>query len=109
MSLLCEAAAPFLAHSAVAGSAVARPLTPHVASCLRCQARHVAMTRMAREMRALVDTPEDAPPDLEWRVMSSLEDDLAIPRSWRRPLAVAAALISMAAAIVIWRMRPRTL
>ncbi len=109
MSVLCEAAAPFLAHSAVEGSGVARPLTLHVASCLRCQARHAAMTRTAREMRALAGTPEDAPLDLEWRVMSSLEDDLAIARSWRRPLAVAAALISMAAAIVIWKMRPRTL
>jgi hypothetical protein len=67
------------------------------------------MTRTAREMRALAHTPEPAPLDLEWRVMSSLEEDLAIPRSRRRPLAVAAALISMAAAIVIWKMRPRTL
>jgi hypothetical protein len=49
-----------------------------------------------------------APADLEWRVMSSLEGDLAIPRSWKRPVAVVAALLSMAAAFIIWRLRPKT-
>jgi hypothetical protein len=49
-----------------------------------------------------------APADLEWRVMSSLEGELAVARSWRKPVAVLAALASMAAAIVIWRLRPKT-
>ena len=39
--------------------------------------------------------------------MSSLEGDLAIARSWRKPLALTAAVLSMAAAILIWRLRPR--
>jgi hypothetical protein len=39
--------------------------------------------------------------------MSSLEGDLAVARSWKKPIALAAALLSMAAAIVIWRLRPR--
>lgn len=108
MKLICEVAAPFLAKSAVEGSPVARPFVRHLDTCLRCQARHVAMTKTARVLRALPETIEQAPLDLEWRVMSSLEGDLAIPRSWLRPVAVAAALISMAAAVVIWRMRPRT-
>jgi hypothetical protein len=65
------------------------------------------MARAAREMMELAETGEKAPVDLEWRVMSSLEGDLAVPRSWRIPVAVAAALVSMVAAVLIWRFRPR--
>ena len=107
MRIVCEIAAPFLANSAVEGTSVARPFRGHVSSCLRCQARLAAMSRTARQLRALADDRQQAPPDLEWRVMSSLEGDLAIPRSWRRPVAVMATLASMAAAILIWRLRPR--
>jgi hypothetical protein len=56
----------------------------------------------------MAKTGEKAPIDLEWRVMSSLEGDLAVPRSWRVPVAIAAALVSMVAAVLIWRFRPRT-
>jgi anti-sigma factor RsiW len=108
MSVVCELIAPFLANSAVDGSPVGRILTSHVDECLRCQARHAAMTKTARALRSLTERAERAPVDLEWRVMSSLEGELAIPRSWLRPVAVAAALLSMAAAVVIWKMRPRT-
>ena len=108
MSLTCEIAAPFVANSAVDGDPVARPFRSHVRSCLRCQARHKAMARTARELRAMAGERAPAPADLEWRVMSSLEGDLAIPRSWRTPVAVGAAAVSMAAAFLIWRLRPRT-
>jgi len=108
MSVVCEAAAPFVANSAVGGGPVARPFRGHAGSCLRCQARHTAMTRTARELRALAGERAPAPSDLEWRVMSSLEGELAITRSWKKPVALGAALVSMAAAILIWRLRPRT-
>jgi anti-sigma factor RsiW len=108
MSVTCEIAAPFVANSAVEGRVVARPLRGHIETCLRCQARHTAMVRTARELRDLAMERSEAPADLEWRVMSSLEGELAIPRSWRRPVAVIAAVVSMAAAVVIWRLRPRT-
>lgn len=107
MRLVCELAAPFVANSAVEDIPVARPFRSHASSCLRCQARRAAMVRTARELRELSSERDEAPADLEWRVMSSLEGDLAIPRSWRRPVAVAATLLSMAAAIIIWRLRPR--
>ena len=107
MRIVCEIAAPFVSNSAVEGTPVARPFRRHTDSCLRCQARLAAMARTARELRALAEERHEAPADLEWRVMSSLEGDLAIPRSWRRPVAVMATLISMAAAILIWRLRPR--
>lgn len=108
MSVLCEVAAPFVANSAVEGVAVAAPLRRHTSSCLKCQARHAAMSRTAREMTALGDHRIAAPADLEWRVMTSLEGDLALPRSWARPLAWTAAAVSMAAAFLIWRLRPKT-
>lgn len=108
MSVVCEVSVPFVASSAVEGRLVARPLRHHTDTCLRCQARHTAMARTARQLRELAGEQSQAPADLEWRVMSSLEGELAIPRSWRRPVAVTAALVSMAAAIVIWRLRPRT-
>lgn len=108
MRVMCEIAAPFVANSAVDDVEVARLLRGHTSSCLRCQARHVAMSRTARELTAIGDVKVKAPADLEWRVMSSLEGDLAMARSWRTPLAVLAALVSMAAALVIWRLRPRT-
>ena len=107
MSLRCELAAPFVANSAVEGGEVIRPFRAHASTCLRCQARHVAMTRTARDLASMGNERLRAPLDLEWRVMSSLEGDLAVARSWRRPLAWAAALVSMAAAILIWRIRPR--
>lgn len=108
MSVFCEVAAPFVANSAVDEVEVTRPLRAHTSSCLRCQARHAAMSKTAREMTAMADVKVEAPADLEWRVMSSLEGDLALAHSWRTPVAVAAAVVSMAAAVVIWRLRPRT-
>jgi hypothetical protein len=108
MSLMCEMAAPFVANSAVEGRVVARPFRAHTAGCLTCQARLVAMTRTARELTAMSGETLTAPLDLEWRVMSSLEGDLAVARSWRTPVALTAALLSMAAAVLIWRLRPRT-
>ena len=107
MSALCEMAAPFVANSAVEGNDVARPFRGHTTSCLKCQARHVAMTRTARELAALESESAQAPADLEWRVMSSLEGDLAVERTWRKPVAWSAAVVSMAAAVLIWRLRPR--
>ena len=107
MNVLCEVAAPFVANSAVEGSEVARPFRAHVSSCLKCQARQVAMAKVAREMSAMSKEAFRAPLDLEWRVMSSLEGDLAVARSWRTPVALGAAVLSMAAAILIWRLRPR--
>jgi hypothetical protein len=65
------------------------------------------MTKAAREMSSMSKETYRAPLDLEWRVMSSLEGDLAVARSWRTPVAVTAAVLSMAAAILIWRLRPR--
>lgn len=108
MSVACELAAPFVANSAVDGGDIIRPFRRHANTCLRCQARHAAMARAARELSAMERERLSAPLDLEWRVMSSLEGDLAVPATWRRPLAWSAALLSMAAAILIWRLRPRT-
>lgn len=108
MSVYCEMAAPFVANSAVDGDPVARPFRAHVTTCLRCQARHVAMTRTARELAAMGSDRLAAPADLEWRVMSALEGDLAVARSWRKPVALTAAALSMAAAVLIWKLRPRT-
>jgi len=59
-------------------------------------------------LSALADEHTKAPANLEWRVMSALEGDLAVARSWRTPMAVSAAVVSMAAAVIIWRLRPRT-
>ncbi|MEA1902176.1 MAG: hypothetical protein U9N56_01480 [Actinomycetota bacterium] len=108
MSVMCELAAPFVANSSVDESEVVGLFRPHVQSCLKCQARHAAMAKTAREMTAMGEMKVKAPPDLEWRVMSSLEGDLAVARSWKAPIALAAALVSMAAAIVIWRFKPKT-
>lgn len=108
MNLICEVAAPFVANSAVEDRPVARPFRSHAEKCLKCQARHVAMTRTARELAAMSQETFSAPLDLEWRVMSALEGDLAVARSWRTPVAVTAALLSMGAAVLIWRLRPRT-
>ena len=107
MSVICEMAAPFVANSAVDGGEVAAPFRGHASTCLKCQARHAAMARTARELAGMKATRLEAPADLEWRVMSSLEGDLAVTRTWRRPVALAAALASMAAAVLIWRLRPR--
>lgn len=106
MSLVCEVAAPFVANSAVDGTEIIKPLRGHTDSCLRCQARLAAMSKTARELNAMADSQSWAPADLEWRVMSSLEGDLAVPRSWKAPIAVAAVLISFAAAVIFWRVRP---
>ena len=108
MSVLCEVAAPFVANSAVDESPVMWPLRAHTSRCLRCQARHAAMSKTARALQAMVGERSEAPADMEWRVLSSLEGDLAVPRSWRTPVAVVAAVVSMAAAVLIWRIRPRT-
>lgn len=107
MKVVCEMAAPFVANSAVEGGNVARPFRSHVGSCLRCQARHTAMVKTARHLRSLAAETAIAPADLEWKVMSSLEGDLAITRSWKKPIALAAAALSMVAALLIWRLRPR--
>lgn len=108
MSLACEIAAPFVANSAVDGSQVVKPLRGHTDSCLRCQARLAAMSKTAREMTSLTDSQAHAPADLEWRVMSSLEGELALPKSWKAPVAVIAVLISFAAAVIVWRFKPHT-
>ena len=108
MSVVCELAAPFVANSAVDGVEVIRPLRAHTNGCLKCQARHAAMSKTARELMALADEHMKAPVDLEWRVMSALEGDLAVARSWRTPMALIAAVLSMTAAVIIWRFRPRT-
>lgn len=107
MSLVCEMAAPFIANTAVDGGELFSPFRTHATSCLKCQARHAAMARTARELASLHDHRFAAPADLEWRVMASLEGDLAVARSWRRPLAWSAAVVSMAAAILIWRLKPK--
>lgn len=107
MRVICEFAAPFVANSAVDGTDVARPFRGHTSSCLRCQARHAAMARTAREMTSMGDVMVEAPTDLEWRIMSSLEGDLAVARSWRTPVALIAAGLSMAVAVIVWRFRPR--
>ncbi len=107
MALLCEVAAPFVANSALEDTPVIWPLRAHTDSCLRCQAREAAMARTGREMRALSSETDPAPKDLEWRVLSSLEGDLAISRTWAKPITLVAAAISMIAAVVIWRLRPR--
>lgn len=107
MSILCDLAAPFVANSAVDGSEVFGLFRSHTSSCLKCQARHAAMSRAARELSAMEGHRIAAPADLEWRVMTSLEGDLAIPKTWAKPLAWFAAAVSMAAAILIWRLRPR--
>ncbi len=108
MNVICEVAAPLVANSAVEGRSVARPFRGHADECLKCQARHAAMTRTARELAAMSNETFAAPLDLEWRVMSALEGELAVARSWRAPVAVTAAALSMAAAVLIWRLRPRT-
>lgn len=108
MNVICEVAAPFIANSAVEGRPVARPFQAHAEECLKCQARHAAMTRTARELASMSNETFTAPLDLEWRVMSALEGDLAVASSWRTPVAVTAAVLSMAAAVLVWRLRPRT-
>lgn len=108
MSVVCELAAPFVANSAVEGHPVVAPFRSHTSVCLKCQARHAAMTRLARELSSLQGERYTAPADLEWRVMSSLEGELAVARTWRRPLAWSAAVLSMAVAVLIWRLRPKT-
>lgn len=107
MSVVCELAAPFVANSAVEGDDVARLFRRHATTCLKCQARHAAMARTARELTALAGETSEAPADLEWRVMSSLEGELAIERTWKKPVAWGAAVVSMAAAVVFWKVRPR--
>lgn len=107
MSVTCELAAPFVATSAVDGKPVVRAFRSHTESCLKCQARHAAMAKAARELSAMAGESQDAPRDLEWRVMSSLDGDLAVARSIRKPVALVAAGLSMAAALIIWRLRPR--
>ena len=107
MSVVCDAVVPFVANAAVEERPVARLARPHTESCLRCQARHAAMSRAAREMAGMGRVRYEAPRDLEWRVMSSLEGDLAVERTWRRPVTFVAAGISMAVAVLFWRLRPR--
>jgi activator of HSP90 ATPase len=65
------------------------------------------MAKTGRELKAMATETHRAPKDLEWRVMSSLEGDLAVSRSWRKPINLTAAAISRIAAIVIWRLRPK--
>ncbi len=108
MSVVCEVAVPFVATAAVEGSAVGGVLGGHSATCLKCQARYAAMSRAAKEMAVMKEGHFEAPRDLEWKVMSSLEGDLAISRSWKKPITYVAAGVSMAIALVVWRARPRT-
>ncbi len=107
MRLACELAAPFIANSAVDGGEVIALFRRHSEGCLKCQARHAAMSRAARELQAMSNESYRAPLDLEWRVMSSLDGELALARTWGTPVALVAAAASMAAAVLIWRFRPR--
>lgn len=107
MSVVCELAAPFVANSAVDGAEVVRVFRSHVGICLKCQARRAAMSRTARELASMGAECFAAPADLEWRVMTSLEGELALARTWAKPVAWSAAAVSMAAAILIWRLKPR--
>lgn len=86
-----ESSTSSIAITTSAVETIAAPQTTSEAmttSCLTCQARHAAMSRTARELTGIGDVKVKAPADLEWRVMSSLEGDLAMPRSWRTPVAV---------------------
>jgi anti-sigma factor RsiW len=107
MSVVCEIAAPFVANSAVDRTEVISVFRSHTETCLKCQARHAAMSRTARELVSMEKVRYAAPADLEWRVMTSLEGDLAVTRTWAKPVAWSAAGLSMAAAIIIWRAKPR--
>lgn len=107
MPLLCEVAAPFVANSAVSDTEVIWPVSLHTDSCLRCQARQAAMAKTGRQLKAMATETHPAPKDLEWKVMSSLEGDLAVSRSWAKPVTLTAAAVSMVVAVVIWRLRPR--
>jgi hypothetical protein len=100
-------AAPFVANSAVDGGEVVSVFRSHTATCLKCQARHAAMARTARELAMMGSVLVAAPADLEWRVMSALDGDLALSRSWTRPIAWVAAVLSMTAAVLIWKLIPR--
>jgi hypothetical protein len=106
MSVVCEVAAPFIANSAVEGKETVKLFRGHESTCLKCQARHASMSRTARELAALEGQGSVAPAELEWRVMTSLQDDLAIKRGWTTPIAWLGAALSMAAAVLIWRLRP---
>lgn len=108
MSAICELAAPFVANAAIEGSVAIRPFRAHSTTCLKCQARYAAMRRTARALAVMAGECQPAPPGLEWKVMSSLEGDLAVERTLTRPLALLAAVLSMAAAVVVWRLLPRT-
>ncbi|MDH3463631.1 MAG: hypothetical protein OEM32_08415 [Acidimicrobiia bacterium] len=107
MAILCEVAAPFVANSAVADTEIIWPVSLHADSCLRCQARRAAMAKTGRELKSMASEQHPAPKDLEWKVMSSLEGDLAVSRSWKKPVTLTAAALSMIVAVVIWRLRPR--
>lgn len=107
MPVICEVAAPFVANSAVEESEVIWPFRSHTDTCLRCQARQLAMVKTGRQLKAMAEETNTAPRDLEWKVMSSLEGDLAVSRSWAKPVTLTAAAVSMVAAVIIWRMRPR--
>lgn len=106
MTLTCEVAAPFIANSAVDNKVVISPLRSHTSTCLTCQARHAAMSKTARALLAMRDERIPAPSELEWLVMSGLEGDSALGPGLKKPVAVMAALASMAAAVLIWRIRP---
>jgi anti-sigma factor RsiW len=107
MSVVCEMAAPFVASSAVDRTDITRMFRSHTETCLKCQARHAAMSRTARELASMHAERFAAPADLEWRVMTSLEGELAVARTWAKPVAWCAAALSMAAAILIWRLKPK--
>ncbi len=85
MSIACELAAPFVANSAVDGVDVIRPLRSHASTCLRCQARHAAMSKTARELIAMAGETTPAPPDLEWRLgdLGALTQEADSPHSRR--------------------------
>lgn len=107
MPVICEVAAPFVANSAIEDNEIIWPIRAHTSTCLKCQARHAAMAKTGRQLKSMADERNPAPRDLEWRVMSSLEGDLAVSRSWAKPVTLVAAAVSMVAAILIWRLRPR--
>lgn len=106
MKLACELVAPFAVNSAVDGGQLVQPMRRHTRTCLKCQARRAAMRRTSRAMAAIADETSPAPAGLDWRVMTSLDDTRAEPGGVNKPVALVAGVVSMAAALIIWRLRP---
>ena len=109
MSVLCEVAAPFVANSAVDEVEIVAVFRPHTDSCLRCQARHAAMSKTARELTAIGDLKSRG------SGRSRVEGDGIAGRRSRcgsilekvRSQLTGSVAYQWASAVVIWRLRPR--